>query len=335
MHRLAVAVLFSFLCSVGMLLSGSMADAQVTPGMPNFSAYDSHEVDSINLMSNNIRLTVPVWSKAGAVPLALSTSMNSYLFVGSNGWASSADNGMASVNGVLLSSNIGSWGSSTLVQCPGSSQMTTKWSKWYVSFSDTAHYLPAADYVDSYGSGQSCLQSSFTDTTTDGSGITVTVAVRSNGPYIQSAYTPDGTSITLGTSLIATDTNNNVWSYSFAAPLQLTDTMGLTALTATGNSWPFQTFSWTDVNGGTPAVAESNTSILMHTVFACTGIPDVSKNITVASSVSFPDGTSLSLQYQTGRLSGLTLREGALLRTLTVEVSAGWESIVTIRRSRR
>ena len=43
------------------------ATAQVAPGAPNFSAYDPHEVDTVNLMSNNILLDIPIRAKSGSM----------------------------------------------------------------------------------------------------------------------------------------------------------------------------------------------------------------------------------------------------------------------------
>src|SRR5260370_20751094 len=72
--------LSTFLCFAG------LAAGQVTPGTPSFSAYDSHEVDTVNLMNNNILLTVPVMSKAGAFGFNYSLSTSSYMLVQGTKW---------------------------------------------------------------------------------------------------------------------------------------------------------------------------------------------------------------------------------------------------------
>src|SRR5713226_1554178 len=67
--------LTSFLCFV------RFAEGQVDPGVPPFSAYDSHEGDTINLMNNNIVLNIPVMSKSGAFALHFSLIGDSFMSV--------------------------------------------------------------------------------------------------------------------------------------------------------------------------------------------------------------------------------------------------------------
>ena len=55
MRRLACALVLMFLPAFVQPSFG-----QVNPGTPSWSAYDSHEIDTINLQNLNIVLSVPV-----------------------------------------------------------------------------------------------------------------------------------------------------------------------------------------------------------------------------------------------------------------------------------
>lgn len=101
----ALALLFALTTITG---------AQVTPGMPAFSAYDSHEVDTINLQNLNIVLTVPVVSKPGAFPFSYSLIGNYYMYTSGSDWAASLQ-----VNGQLPYGLIGGgYASAVNILCP-------------------------------------------------------------------------------------------------------------------------------------------------------------------------------------------------------------------------
>src|SRR5271166_5971828 len=56
-------------CVLATLLSvAGLALGQPNLGMPSFSAFDAHEVDTVNLQNLNVTLNTPVYSKAGAIP---------------------------------------------------------------------------------------------------------------------------------------------------------------------------------------------------------------------------------------------------------------------------
>src|SRR5437879_3729710 len=161
------------------------AAGQVTPGTPSFSAYDAHEVDTVNLMNNNILLTVPVMSKAGAFGFNYSLSAGSYMLVQGTPSKWQANMGTApggagapffgSVHGLIgPGGSIWSVFYTTLTTstCNGVEQYIT--SGWYTySGNNTRHYFPAGDTSKS-GTGAGCT-TGFTDTTIDGSAITATI----------------------------------------------------------------------------------------------------------------------------------------------------------------
>ena len=309
-------------CALLIFLSG-VARGQVAPGMPNFSAYDSYEVDTVNLMNNNIILHIPVMSKSGAMGFNYALTGGSYeAVVGTSPTWEASMTGISlggplrgSANGVVAG-GVTSYATPTVsvsANCPGGGS-TTKFMNWVVRFVDgTVHPLPPGDYIDTYGANLSCLNSSFTDTTTDGSGLTVNVT--HNGPA--SIYTRSGMSIS---SNAVTDSNGNSISWSGSGSYTLRDTLGLTAITTYELSLTASTYTWTDVKLGSPQVAATSSGLVnVRSAFGCSGVSDYNTTDELQSGFTFPDGTSLGLTYEitpgfspdvTGRINTITLREG-------------------------
>lgn len=170
--------LFAALAAIICLLG--FARAQVSPGMPSFSAYDSHTIDTVNLQNLNVALNIPVMSKSGALPFnATLTGGNSYFYY--NG--TNVQPGVLavpltpSINGVLSPFGYAFVLPATTTAnatCPHGYGTGTanEYSDWYLQFPDgTVHNLPITD--SAYG-GTSC-SSSFTDQVLDGTGWMVTV----------------------------------------------------------------------------------------------------------------------------------------------------------------
>jgi hypothetical protein len=307
---------------IGFLFFSSFADAQVQPGYPSFSAFDSHEVDTVDLMNNNILLNVPVMSKSGAFPLSAAIKGNFYVYVSGSSWELGTGSSLVPSPLSLLANNFLFAGYSALpatsvtAYCPGGTTLTTRFSNWYILTADgTTHWLPSSD-----SSLESPCATSFTDTTTDGSGFTLSVT----GGGLTSLYTRDGSSLSpggFGTSI--TDSNGNTLSTTGDYVLwKLKDTMGLEALSY--GEPPDQPWvaSWEDVNGNTREVSITNTSTNVETAFGCTSPSIAEINTTgvyLPTNISFPDTTSIGITYEgtpghsgnyTGRLNVLTLREG-------------------------
>lgn len=169
--------------------------AQISPGLPSFSSFDQHEVDTVDLLNNNVSLHVPIMSKPGTIPLRFSMDGNSQVYSTNAIWNSSlaqspligsGDNFLAP-NG--LTSNV-----PVSTPCPGGGS-TTKYTNWsIIEANGTIHPLPTSLYSDRTSSGTSCLSGSgFTAQTIDGSGITATVA--SNGSSAGSIFLRNGTNI--------------------------------------------------------------------------------------------------------------------------------------------
>ena len=308
---------FSFivLCVLTALLTKA-ASGQVAPGMPVYSAFDAHEVDTVDLMNNAILISTPIMSKSGAFPLNFSMSGNYYVFSTNAVWQTasaqlntelnSAANGFISSNGLTANTPI------TGVTCPGGGT-TTRYTNWSViEANGTQHPLPPGDYSDRTSGGTSCLTGSgFTAQTTDNSGLTVTVPA--NGNAASSIFERNGTGISAN---LVTDSNSNDLVLNAGT---ITDTLGLAAVTATSPT--LGPFSWTNVSGSSSQLTVSTTSPKLETAFGCPGIGEINNTFTttLASGSNFPDGTSLGITYETtpghspnvtGRIKEIILREG-------------------------
>ena len=58
---------FRTLC-ICILTLATLAEGQISPGTPSFSAFDRGQYDIVNLQNLNVLLNVPVMSKSGAFP---------------------------------------------------------------------------------------------------------------------------------------------------------------------------------------------------------------------------------------------------------------------------
>jgi hypothetical protein len=301
-----------------------LIQAQVDTGTPSFSAYESHQVDTINLQNLAVSLSVPVMSKSGAFPFSFSFSgapSSVYTIVTSVYPGIGQQPFAGLVNGILgYYGQISAYATVSAVTCPSSygSGSAFEYSNWYILLADgTRHYLPTTDVIYV---GTSC-SNSFTDVTIDGSGYTLSVSADpSEGYYVvNSIYTKGGISLTgsfvTNPNGAIKDSNGNSVSYNGTA---WTDTLGLTALTENtsgGNTW-----SWTDASGNSPTTSLTNSSYTsIRTAYGCSGITDTDQTLTPPASASFPDGTTLGLAWEqtpgypsdtTGRVSQITLRSG-------------------------
>ncbi len=326
-QRISLAcVLIAFLCFAG------LAEGQFNPGTPSWGAYDSQAVDTINLQNLNVLLNVPVMSKSGAFPFNYGMVGNFYTYAYGGSWYPSVDGGGSGLptlygeaNGVLVS-NTGGTGnpvgfSTTVLNCPPPNQntLTTEYKNFFITFGDqTVHWLPSSDVADSVG----CIKASFTDQVVDGTGYSLSWSLAGGIGGVGSSTVFDRSGATIswpGQQTFLTDSNNNEIGWSETTG-QYTDTLGLVALTMTG-SIQSPTFTWTDVNGGSPQVSVADTSYTLRSAFGCTGITDYNFSArSILTSISFPDGTALGLTYEltpgypsdrTGRLSQITLRSGS------------------------
>ncbi len=297
-----------------------LAVAQVNPGAQPFTAYDSHEADTINLQNLNIILNVPIFNKSGAFPFTYGLQMDSYVhctgtfsLCGGTAWSLGFTSLVGTTNGVLPGAFAFANTHTTNVPCPDGRTITDTYSKWVIKTPDgSGHALPATMTIDTKG----CFGTSVTGQAIDGSGFSLTLT---DPGLVPSIFQSSG--LAISTNAIK-DSNGNTISQSGAgANLTYTDTLGLTTITtAAASAGP--TYSWTDVNGGTQQVSITNTTgVTLKSAFGCTNPTTSDYNITgqsLPTTISFPDGTALGIAYEntpggssgqyTGRVSQLTLR---------------------------
>jgi RHS repeat-associated protein len=303
------------LCALGAcLFFAGFVGAQVAPGTPSWSAYDQHEVDTINLQSLSVILNVPVMSKAGAFPFKFSlTGADSYITTTGPGTLSVPLRGTDSSS--ILGRGVGlHWTSLVHGTCPGGQAKIT-YSGLSLSLADgTIHPLPVSDSVVS----STTCSTTLTDTTADGSGLTATVRGNASLPTITALYDNSGTS--LSTSAV-TDSNGNSISFSSSSSVY-TDTLGLPVLTSSLTTSPVS-YTWSDGSSTPPAVDVTNTGYTLRSAFGCANFADYDlSGQTLPTSISFPDSTSLGLTWEqtpgfssdsTGRIATITLQEGGVI----------------------
>lgn len=311
-------------------------------GIPPFSAFEPHTVDSINLQNLGIQLSAPVMNKAGALPFSFTLngasscsaalSWSCGIGIAKGSWLSFVLTGIGPglAGGYKAISTI----QGTFYLCPDGVTWTANESGWViVDPFGTQHPLPASDYVDQYG----CTSNkTIADHTIDGSGLTLSLlaapTITSGYEYI---YDGNGLSTNVNNGVVPwyeSDANGNsiTTSYNSSYDTLWTDTLGLLALTSHdgGNNDGYGYYKWNDANGNQQEISESfTTSSTIKTNFGCSTILDTNTTGYLLSSVNYPDSSSMGFSYEansdgthTGRLGGITLRSGG---TITYAYSGG------------
>ena len=213
-------------------------------GLPSWSAFDQHEVDTIDLSNLTVAVNISVMSKSGLFPISAAINMNSSVEIAGTAFASPLTNRNGYEIPLFVVNN--SWLNGSLVatvaagteqigvSCPTSGTTTKMWN-YYVSTGDgTNHPLPVAGFTDTAG----CLTGSgFTNAITiDGSGFIVTDSA--NG-LTYTVYTKAGATLS-GSSI--TDSNGNSITYTGSSHT-FKDTMGEPefVLSGTGSGQPMPT----------------------------------------------------------------------------------------------
>jgi RHS repeat-associated protein len=304
-------------------------------GRPSYIPMDDHAYDSINLLNLNVVVHAPIYRKAGAMPVSIDWSANSYCSGITGTWRCGNQSptltnfGAVAMNGFMGGNSNSGWATAyplsiTLGQCPDRTT-SRSYSQWVVKEANgTLHPLSPTVYT-TFGSSSSCINQGFTNQLTiDGSGLTVSAApglvqvapiVTAGGVTINQAV-PSATSMT--------DANGNVMSVTSTL---YKDTLGMTAATATPSVTAPTSISWTDAKNGSPAVVINTASVKWQTNFGCTGTPSITEVppgglAAQFSGLSYPDGSSLSITYEptnlkagyvTGRIKTLTIPTGGLV----------------------
>jgi hypothetical protein len=300
----------SRLCTlITVLFFAGLAHGQTNPGMPSFSAFDSHAVDTINLQNLNISMNIPVYQKSGAFPFQYELNANSYIEVSSTGTSLAPG---FSLSGVLVGVAAATYTQSTTLTCNGATTYVRI--GWQIKTADgTIHPVPG--FSDTKG----CINPGFTNLATDGSGYTLTV----NLGEVVSIYNSAGDSVyanAYGSSI--TDSNGNTITGSGTT---FTDTLGVNPTFSTGAQG--SPYTWTDVSNNSQSVTVNNTTgLTLKSAFGCGSGQYSDYNIPSSSlqtSISFPDGATMGIAYEktpggssgqyTGRLGQITLRTGGTI----------------------
>jgi RHS repeat-associated protein len=294
-----------------------------TDGLPPFVPADRHEVDTINLLTLQPVLNINAPSKAEIIPFGFAIEAPQYCLIAGTGLAS----------GVGCHGNLFSIEASGMLTVGGPSPLLVGltpcgntqvyyYANWVITDGLGTHLLPPGDVV--YGNS-ACGPTSFTDTTIDGSGYTVSLTI--TDPILNPQFTATVTSASghwvsfteNGTynPLIETDTfgntqenNNNVFS----------DSLGTTAITYNSTN---NTIQWTDSTGTSRDINVSTGTTLTISITGDCAHNHQNGSFTPITSINYPDGTSISnIQYEEGaggsgttttRVSSFTTREGGAI----------------------
>jgi hypothetical protein len=310
---IAMIAIFSWLTALA-----GRAIAQNQPGHPNWSAYDAHDIDTINLATLNAEISAPGMKKSGAFPFALAfDGVDSLVSVQASGSTQIYPSPLnlylyEDINAGGL--RVGAYATETFNQpCPGgdgSGNNATEYSNWYIAMLDgTIHLLPSTATVFA----SSTCTSSFSALTIDGSGYTVTVVA---APAITVTVTARDGSIPSQTNYQLKDSNGNTITYATSGG-KWTDTLGTTVLTET-NEPPNETvYSWT-AGTASPQIKLSTIGYTMQSEFACSGYSDYSVAENIPSELSYPDGTSILIGFEPTPYPGSSSNRVARIQNLTL-----------------
>ena len=328
------------------LVSGA-AIAQPVTGLPPFGSFSGGPFDTIDNANLNVYFQIPIISKAGrGLPFTYTLVYNNSIWApvttgGTTAWTPSTVSSWGWGNVNETPQNVSGYLTYNVTQygCPYPVYPVQVWHYWnfynnfsYVDPLGVSHPLPSGMAVDDWAwRGYQCGggNSTMSGTTTDSSGITVTAQTYYNGVYASSAVTTDGTAVTLplGLSGPATqqDTNGNQITAAYVGGVAtITDTLGTTALTASGAN-PL-TLSYKNPQGADSSYTVNFTSKTVQTAFGCGGVAEYGPlAANLVTGINLPDGSSYAIAYETtpndnhnphyvtGRIASITLPTGGTI----------------------
>ena len=292
-----------------LLLVSSCAIGQA---IPQFSTVEPHQYDSINLATLGIQLNVPVRAKAGHVPFSMSL-VGSVQVTILRGQFEAIPN--LSAQESHLGQQVGFTTATTCTSPPG-----TRYSGFY--FTDSVGNQHSFLGI-TIGYPASCGPLSLSGYASDGSGLYMTASSNSGNP-IETVTDQSGNVLsgTPGEIKTFTDPNGNAISRTGIGPGVYTDSLDQTAMTVTGNKGSAQTATWTDALGNNQTVSLAVTPYTLYTAFGCADDSPPFTGLSFPTSVSFPDGSSMSITWEknysvgtdiTGRLGSITVPNGGVI----------------------
>ena len=341
------------ICSLLMLTA--LVSAQVATGTPRFNSFGGGPFDTVNLGNLNVDFAIPIIQKAGrGLPFSYALDYDGSIWTpvttnGSQSWKPSStwgwQNGTAQTVAPFVQYTLTTGGGACGYMGFGS-YTTYTYSNfvYHDQFGGKHPFNVTAEYVQLGLNAAGCPATgsypnySQTASAQDGSNYTITVGiapgvvgslVNCNGQTITAAWV--NTPPTQSSNYSLVDANGNTISYN-ASTGQYTDTLNKTVLTISGSN-PLS-FTYTSPSG--PVSYQVNyTTKNVKTHFNCSNIAEyTANNVSLVSSISLPDGTSYSFNYEatpgfsgyvTGRLASVTLPTGG---SITYAYSGGSNGIV-------
>jgi len=284
------------------LLFGA-ASAQTDPaaGILPYSTHVGGPIDSLDLATGNIVITIPVRNKIGAIPFRYSLGVNSHAYYWVAGKQNLITMGLLS-QGMSFNASL-TW-SSYDYTCTGH-----PYTKAHTGFAVTDPTGGVHSLVPPVTAAPYCnpLKSPQTVATTDGSGYTAVISpVQGQLGFTYVIYDASGNNVS-GQPWSDPDGNTINGSNGF------TDTLGATGVMAGGGTTAQQTYQWTDI-GGNPQVLTVNNA--QYTFNAPAGCGPPYPGTYLPSNVVLPDNTQYTFTYQTyqngitGRIAQITLPNG-------------------------
>jgi RHS repeat-associated protein len=316
----AILVLFAFV--------PSQIAAQTDPaaGILPFSTHVSGPIDSVDLATSSVLITIPVRSKAGQIPFKYAVVANNHTYVYSlivNKQTylrvEVSGVGVGEPQGFLGQLSMGAYLRSSpdpnpVPECHNGPDQGLYWS--VVDSTGAAHSL---GYVQTDINGCDALPQGAV--TVDGSGYTVNFTTEQSGNIYDKAGNLVG-----GNSAAITDPDGNqiLWSsgnYNDTLIPSGTPYALSVANWVLGNQAPPtpDTYQYTDTNGNTQTVQVNYSSYTVKTNFGCPGITDLGPSSYLPSSINVPDSGTYTITYEstpgysgdvTGRIAQITLPSG-------------------------
>jgi len=312
------------------LLVAATSMAQVSTGAPPLGSFSSGP-DVINLGNLNVHFAVPVISKPGrGTPFDYILSFDSsvwtpLLSAGTRSWQSDPNWGWRAIT--EAATGYVSFQRNT-VQClldPGTEYVPPRPPR-YGNFPQFTNY----QYHDAFGVNHTgfsnisggCVGDFDPSNTisTDSAGLTLdtssaTIITTPQGKVFNA---PAGSGNGAAT---VTDRNGN--EITTTSGSTFTDTLGMTALSVSGGAPNPLVLTYTTSSGTPASVTVTYSAYTVQTAFGCSGVSEYGPTaVSLASSISLPDGSSYSFQYEatpgapanvTGRVRSITLRTGGTI----------------------
>lgn len=323
------------------LLQG-ICQSQAPPGTTGDVPFSTANVlspyESINLANQVVNLSVPVRSKPGRIPLKFflsgSASVYKYIFNSSSNWQSALSiqrNAEGNLTGGLFAHSPGvllAGLSYTMTWRTGCGSLTGQFATFsqFMWEDETGAVHPFTPM-----SVSTCGPSTQTGTSTDGSGLFLSVTT-TQGPGSGHTYKLlDRSGNNVSTALLKDTNGNTVSSAIGSTTTTVTDSLGQTVLSYNSSSvdsthtvW---TYTYTDAAGISRSVTITYQPFSIDTAACATTFVATEW---LPTSVSLPDGTSLGISYLpspnnsanvTGFIQALTLPTGT---TVSYSYPAGF-----------